>query len=134
MRDHTGPFVPKIGDYAIVIHAGRAYPAIVGDSGPSHKVGEASLILCREISQRSSNLIRATSDLNAAYLVFPGSADESPAPPNLARWREKCGQLAAEAGRPDCATARVAGFGAALAHANALSNTNPSSHTGKRGK
>ena len=98
MRDHTGPFVPKIGDYAIVIHEGRAYPAILGDSGPSHKVGEASLLLCRELSQRSSNIIRAASDLNVTYLVFPGSADESPGPPDLAKWREKCTQLADELG------------------------------------
>ncbi|MEI8293462.1 MAG: glycoside hydrolase family 75 protein [bacterium] len=98
MRDHNGPFVPKIGDYAIVIHAGRAYPAIVGDSGPSQKVGEASLRLCREVSQRSSNIIRATSDLNVTYLVFPGSADETPAQPDLGKWREKCTQLAEELG------------------------------------
>jgi len=98
MRDHTGPFVPKIGDYAIVIYEGRAYPAILGDSGPSHKVGEASLLLCRELSQRSSNIIRAASDLNVTYLVFPGSADESPGSPDLAKWREKCTQLAEELG------------------------------------
>ena len=98
MRDHTGPFVPKIGDYAIVIHEGRAYPAILGDSGPSHKIGEASLLLCRELSQRSSQIIRAASDLNVTYLVFPGSADEHPAPPDLAKWREKCTQLADELG------------------------------------
>ena len=98
MRDHTGPFVPKIGDYAIVIHEGRAYPAILGDSGPSHKVGEASLLLCRELSQRSSQIVRAASDLNVTYLVFPGSADEHPAPPDLAKWREKCTQLADELG------------------------------------
>jgi hypothetical protein len=98
MRDHSGPFVPKIGDYAIVIHEGRAYPAILGDSGPSHKVGEASLLLCRELSQRSSQIIRAASDLNVTYLIFPGSADEAPAPPDLAKWREKCTQLAEELG------------------------------------
>jgi hypothetical protein len=98
MRDHTGPFVPKIGDYAIVIHDGRAYPAILGDSGPSHKVGEASLLLCRELSQRSSQIIRAASDLNVTYLVFPGSADEHPAPPDLAKWRKKCTHLAEELG------------------------------------
>lgn len=98
MRDHSGPFVPKIGDYAIVIHEGRAYPAILGDSGPSHKVGEASLLLCRELSQRSSQIIRAASDLNVTYLIFPGSADEAPAPPDLAKWREKCTQLADELG------------------------------------
>jgi hypothetical protein len=98
MRDHTGPFVPKIGDYAIVIHAGRAYPAILGDSGPSHKIGEASLLLCRELSQNANSLVRAISDLKVAYLVFPGSADEPPAPPDLEKWREKCTLLASELG------------------------------------
>ena len=98
MRDHNGPFVPKIGDYAVVIHGGRAYPAILGDSGPSHKIGEASLLLCRELSQQSSKIVRAASDLTVTYLIFPGSADESPSPPDLSKWREKCTQLAEEIG------------------------------------
>ncbi|MFY8267795.1 MAG: glycoside hydrolase family 75 protein, partial [Terrimicrobiaceae bacterium] len=98
MRDHSGPFVPKIGDYAIVLHAGRAYPAILGDSGPSHKAGEASLLLCRELSKSSSNQVRAVSDINVTYLVFPGTADEAPAPPDLEKWRAKCTELVNELG------------------------------------
>jgi hypothetical protein len=98
MRDHDGPFVPKIGDYAVVIHEGRAYPAILGDSGPSHKSGEASMLLCRELNARSSNLSRPISDLKVTYLLFPGSADPVPGPPDLAKWREKCLALANELG------------------------------------
>jgi hypothetical protein len=98
MRDFNGPFVPKIGDYAVVIYNGKAYPAIVGDSGPSQKIGEASMLLCREINSRSSNIARPVSDLKVAYLVFPGSGDEKNAPPDLIVWREKCYQLTEELG------------------------------------
>jgi len=98
MRDHTGPFVPKVGDYAVVVHGGRAYPAILGDSGPSHKAGEASTLICRELCSRASNLVRPISDLSVAYVVFPGSAEEKPGPPDLAKWREKCQALIGELG------------------------------------
>lgn len=98
MRDHSGPFVPKIGDYAVVIHEGKAYPAILGDSGPSHKAGEASLLLCRELNAGSSNLSRPISDLKVGYLLFPGTAEPEPAPPDLAKWREKCLALVNELG------------------------------------
>jgi hypothetical protein len=98
MRDHTGPFVPKMGDYAIVIHEGRAFPAILGDSGPSHKAGEASLLLCRELNARSSGLSRPVSDLKVSYILFPGTADPVPGPPDLEKWRGKCLALANELG------------------------------------
>ena len=98
MRDFSGPFVPKIGDYAIVIHSGNAYPAIVGDAGPSHKMGESSLLLCRKLSANSSSLARAVSDLKVTYLVFPGSADPTPAPPDLLKWKARCEELVAEIG------------------------------------
>lgn len=98
MRDHTGPFVPKIGDYAVVIHDNRAFPAILGDSGPSHKAGEASLLLCRELNARSSGLSRPISDLKVAYILFPGTADPTPGPPDLKKWHEKCLTLANELG------------------------------------
>lgn len=98
MRDFNGPFVPKIGDYAVVIYNGQAYPAIVGDSGPSQKIGEASMLICREINSKSSNIIRPVSDLKVAYLVFPGSADDKTAPPDLSVWKDKCQQLIDEIG------------------------------------
>jgi hypothetical protein len=98
MRDHTGPFVPKVGDYAVVIHEGRAFPAILGDSGPSHKAGEASLLLCRELNGNSSNLSRPISDLKVAYVVFPGSAEPENTPPDLEKWQVKCQTLIDELG------------------------------------
>lgn len=36
------PYAPRIGDYAVVIHNQKLYPAIVGDGGPTYKAGEAS--------------------------------------------------------------------------------------------
>lgn len=98
MRDHTGPFVPKIGDYAVVIHKDRAFPAILGDSGPSHKAGEASLLLCRELNARSSGLSRPISDLKVSYILFPGTADPVPGPPDLEKWHKKCLSLVNELG------------------------------------
>lgn len=98
LRDHAGPFVPKIGDYAVVIHEGRAFPAIVGDAGPSHKAGEASMLLCRELGGHSSSLSRPISDLKVAYLVFPGTADPVAAPPDLEKWRAICQNLVGELG------------------------------------
>jgi hypothetical protein len=98
MRDHSGPFVPKIGDYAVVLHGGKAYPAILGDSGPSHKAGEASLRLTRELTPSATASARAVSDLSVTYLVFPGSADPEASPPDLARWRERCESLVRELG------------------------------------
>ncbi len=98
MRDKSLPFAPGIGDYAVVLYEGRAYPAILGDAGPSLKIGEASLLLCRELNPRSSALSRPVSNLKVAYLVFPGSADPEAAPPNLTAWREKTAALVAEIG------------------------------------
>ncbi|MGA0846600.1 MAG: glycoside hydrolase family 75 protein, partial [Luteolibacter sp.] len=44
------PHAPNVGDYAVVIHDGQIFPSIVGDGGPTFKVGEASLRLAREIN------------------------------------------------------------------------------------
>ena len=98
MREKEGPFSPSIGDFALVLHGGKAYPAVVGDAGPSLKLGEASLMICREINARSSALQGAVTDLKVAYLVFPGSAAEKNTPPDLDAWRTKCEQLAMELG------------------------------------
>ena len=76
----------------------KAYPAVVGDVGPSLKIGEASLRLCLEINARATAMIRPVSDLRVTYLVFPGTADEKPLPPDLARWRARCEQYANEIG------------------------------------
>ena len=98
MRDHTGPFVPEIGDYAIVFHNGSAYPAILGDSGPSHKAGEASILICKELNERASHYSRPVSSLKVSYLIFPGTGDDSSAPPDLEKWHATCKRLADEMG------------------------------------
>jgi Fungal chitosanase of glycosyl hydrolase group 75 len=95
--NNTGAFSPSVGDYAAVIYNGKIYPAIVGDLGPSNKVGEASGRICKEINPRSSGLSRAVSNIKVTYLIFPGTG-EKPGPPDLARWREKCRQLLDEIG------------------------------------
>lgn len=91
----------SIGDYAVVIHDDKIYPAIVGDAGPSHKMGEASLRLCNEIKDTGTALARPVSDLSITYLVFPGSADAKRTAPNLDHWHERCSELLAELGMAD---------------------------------
>ena len=98
MRDKGDPFSPSVGDFALVLFGGKAYPAIVGDAGPSLKLGEASLLICREINARSSALSGAVTDLKVAYLVFPGTAGEQHTPPDLIAWQAKCELLAKELG------------------------------------
>jgi hypothetical protein len=88
----------KIGDYCVVIHGGRLFPAVVGDAGPSVKSGEGSLRLCREISARSNLGSRAESDLKVTYLVFPNTAEPTRTAPALEKWWVQCDLLLGEIG------------------------------------
>lgn len=97
-RDASHPFGPSLGDYAVVIHGATIYPAIVGDVGPSHKNGEASLRICREIDPESGVYRRPESDLVVTYLIFPDTADEPFAPPDLAKWQARVAALLDEIG------------------------------------
>lgn len=92
------PFAPKVGDYAVVIHDEKLYPAIVGDGGPTFKVGEASLRMAREINPKSSPYSRPISDLTVSYVVFPGSRESERVPPDYEKWRVKCHELLGEIG------------------------------------
>jgi hypothetical protein len=92
------PFSPTTGDYCVVVHDGALYPAIVGDVGPTYKMGEASLRICKEINVRAGSYNAATSELKITYLVFPGTADRPFAAPDLAKWRERCVKLLDELG------------------------------------
>jgi hypothetical protein len=87
------PFAPKAGDYAVVVHGKKLYPAIVGDGGPSFKVGEASLRMARELNPKASPYSRPVSDLKVTYLVFPGSREAEKGPPDYEKWRQKCHEL-----------------------------------------
>ena len=94
----SDPFAPKVGDYAVVIHGEKIYPCIVGDGGPSFKVGEASLRLAKELNKNASPYSRPVSDLTVSYVVFPGSRDKKAGPPDYEVWRQKCHDLLQEIG------------------------------------
>lgn len=94
----SDPFAPKIGDYAVVIHGANLYPAIVGDGGPTFKVGEASLRVAREVNPKSTPSSRPVSDLKVCYLVFPGTRDAQHAPPDYEKWRLRCHELLGRVG------------------------------------
>jgi hypothetical protein len=97
-RQPNHPFQPKLGDYAVVIYQGKLYPALIGDVGPSYKIGEASLRICSELDPRSNPYNRPASDLNVTYIVFPGSADDPPGPPDLQKLHDRCAALLNEIG------------------------------------
>lgn len=92
------PFAPKVGDYAVVAHGGKLYPSIVGDGGPSFKVGEASLRMARELNPKASPYSRPVSDLKVSYVVFPGSREAVKGPPDYEKWRQRCHELLGEIG------------------------------------
>ena len=97
LSNDDNTFSPSIGDYAAVIYDGKIYPAIVGDAGPSSKMGEASGRICKEINPKTSGFNRAVSNIKVSYLIFPGTA-ETPGPPDLARWHQKCKEFLDEIG------------------------------------
>lgn len=92
------PFAPKIGDYAVVIHGTRIYPAIVGDGGPTFKVGEGSLRLARELNPKATPFSRPVSDLKVCYLVFPNTRDAERGPPDYQKIGQRCHELLGELG------------------------------------
>ena len=92
------PYAPNVGDYAVVVHGGKIYPAIVGDGGPTFKVGEGSLRMAREINPKASPYSRPVSDLKVTYLVFPGSREAERGPPDYEKWRQRCHELLGEIG------------------------------------
>ncbi|MEY5020193.1 MAG: hypothetical protein RLZ22_1281, partial [Verrucomicrobiota bacterium] len=83
---------------AVIIHEDKIYPSIVGDGGPTFKVGEASLRVARELNSKASPYSRPVSDLKVTYLVFPGSRDNERKAPNYQSWRERCHELLQEIG------------------------------------
>ncbi|MCH7228217.1 glycoside hydrolase family 75 protein [Haloferula sp. A504] len=92
------PFTPRIGDYAVVVHGTDVYPAIVGDGGPTFKVGEASLRMAKQINKNASPYSRPVSDLTVTYVVFPNSREKVKEPPDYEKWRTKCAALLDEVG------------------------------------
>lgn len=91
--NQSSPFSPQFGDYAVVIVGDKLYPALVGDAGPRYKTGEGSLRLSREINPKSGPYSRPVSDLVVSYLIFPGSADPEPGPPDYEKLTARCQEL-----------------------------------------
>ncbi|MGD7652727.1 MAG: glycoside hydrolase family 75 protein [Verrucomicrobiales bacterium] len=91
-------FAPKVGDYAVVVYGKKVYPAIVGDGGPTFKVGEASLRMAKELNERASPYSRPVSDLDVTYVVFPRSREDKKGPPDYVKWRQRCHELLQEIG------------------------------------
>lgn len=91
-------WTPSIGDYAVVIAGNKVMPAIVGDYGPSVKVGEASLRIARELDPTAGPYKRPISDLKVTYLIFPDSADPVKRQPDYAAWHAKCAALLEDIG------------------------------------
>src|ERR1700739_1605239 len=93
LRQANHAFLPKLGDYVVVIYGAKLYPALLGDVGPSYKIGEGSLRLATQLDPRANPYNRPASNLNVTYLVFPGSADPTPGPPDLKKMRDRCERL-----------------------------------------
>ena len=89
-------FTPRIGDFCLVLAGDTFYPAIVGDAGPTTKIGEASLKVCRQINPKANGEFRPMNDLKATYLIFPDSGDKEWGPPDLKVWQARCDVLLKE--------------------------------------
>ena len=88
----SAAWTPKIGDYVAVIYKNRVYPAVLGDAGPSDKIGEASLMLAQKLNPKADGRTRAVEELAVTYLYFPGSKTGFKEP-NLKEWQEKVKSL-----------------------------------------
>ncbi len=98
LRQANHAFLPKLGDYVVVIYGGKLYPALLGDVGPSYKIGEGSLRLATQLDPHANAYNRPASNLNVTYLVFPATADPVPGPPDLKKIRDRCETLLTEIG------------------------------------
>ena len=97
-RQPGHPFQPKLGDYTVVLADNTLYPAIFGDIGPSDQLGEASTRLAQAVDPRATPERSPVNDLKITYLVFPGTADNPPGPPDLGKIRARCQALLNEIG------------------------------------
>lgn len=98
VRQTGHPYQPHLGDLAVVIAGNKVYPAIFGDIGPSYLLGEASVRLAQAIDPRSTPERSPVDKLAITYIVFPGTAETPPGPPDLDKMRERCQALVNEIG------------------------------------
>ncbi|MFT5109289.1 MAG: hypothetical protein ACI9UA_004936 [Pseudoalteromonas tetraodonis] len=93
----SAAWTPQIGDFVAVIYKGRVYPAVLGDAGPSDKIGEASLRLARALNPQADGQTRAIEELAVTYLFFPRTRKKF-AEPNLSEWRAQVLKLLGDIG------------------------------------
>jgi hypothetical protein len=98
LRPPASPFTPKFGDYVVVVFRGKLYPALLGDAGPSYKMGEGSLRLATTLNAKANAQNRPVSDVAVTYVIFPGSAEPQPGPPDFVQLRSRCESLLGEMG------------------------------------
>jgi len=98
ITNRSDKFAARVGDYAVVIFGDKIYPAIVGDGGPTFKVGEGSLRLAKEINSKASSYSRPVSDVTVTYLVFSNSRDIPASAPDYMKWHQRCSELLDEMG------------------------------------
>lgn len=87
----------SVGDYVAVIHAGKVYPCIIGDTGPTTKAGEASQRLARALNPKASGRVSAVNTPVVTYLVFPGTRGTRGAP-DLKAYQTEVTRLLGEIG------------------------------------
>jgi hypothetical protein len=87
----------SVGDYVAVVYAGRVYPCIIADTGPTTKAGEASQRLCRALNPKASGRVSAVSTPAVTYIVFPGTRSAKGVP-DLARYKSEVNRLLGEIG------------------------------------
>jgi hypothetical protein len=87
----------SVGDYVAVIHAGKVYPCLIGDTGPTTKAGEGSQKLARAINPKSSGRVSAVTTPAVTYVVFPGTKG-TPGVPDFAQYEAKVSQLLKDIG------------------------------------
>ena len=61
------------GDFVAVVHAGKVYPCIIADTGPTTKAGEASQRLAKALNPKASGRVSAVTTPSVTYIVFPGT-------------------------------------------------------------
>jgi hypothetical protein len=89
----------KLGDFAVLIHAGANKPpcfAICGDIGPTHKIGEASIAAAHALGIPSSPRTGGTEAKLIQYILFVGSGNGRPR--SLAEINEEGAKLFADWG------------------------------------
>lgn len=94
----SSAYRPQPGDYVAVVVENKVYPAIVGDFGPRHKTGEASLRLGKLVNPKTTSFARAVSSLGASYIIFPGSKEEENGPIDYHRLNTRVRELLDEIG------------------------------------